>query len=258
MYPSNSGSTFLVQQVISGTGTFSKTEFGRASLVVPGPSSPDTELTFRAKKYGTLSNGYTVELFDAGGTTVPLLLTLTGNAIKVQLQRVAGAIVTVAPDVANLINSTKIAGFPVVCDPTDPGGIAPLAAASATNLVDGEDPGETQTPYQYKWSRDNLDGGMFYFEHEEPVFLRKFGAVVSGITGPTEISLWAANMTKGGTVIESEKIRVFTFILDIDKPDISFTDVREPLLPNQCYLVECALPGLVQMYVRRESYFPYV
>jgi hypothetical protein len=257
MYPANSGSTFMVQQFLTGTGRFDKSEFGRASLDIPGPGM-DTELVFLAKKYGVLSNSYTVELIDPGGTTAPLALSLVGNAVRIQLQRVAGAIVTTAPDAANLINSSTIPGFPLWCDPAYPAGVDPLGAAGPLPLTGGEDPTEIQSPYQYKWQRDNLNGGMFYFEQAEPVFLRKFGATMDGIVGPTEISLWAVNMTKGGRVLTFEKVRIFTFILDVDKPDIAFTDVREPLLPNQCYLVECNLAGLVQLFVRRESYFPYV
>jgi hypothetical protein len=261
MYPINNGGTFLVQQAVPA-GVFDGTEVGRAGLAFDGPAAPDSRVLVRARRYGTAANAYGVVLADPGTTGTTLRVEQAGTTITVRLVRTGGGISTTAAEVAAAINAKARAtpGFPLVAD-ADPNGTGAgvVAAAPLTPLTGGLDPGTwDDVRGHYKWTFAG-NGGLFYFEQEEAVFLRQVHVNLTIAPGASHVvRLWIVNLTPGLAPIPGERGPLIEGVTCTDtSPAFGVTDVRAPVLPGQALLVEADAPGIVTCYVRREARFPY-
>lgn len=260
MYLLSNGSTFLVQQamaVVPGTSVFNGTEYGRASLAVPGGAA-NQSLWFRAKRYGASANSIMVALVNPGGTLATTTATLTGTLVEVRLRTTAGVVQATAAEVAAAVNAVALYGFPVVADyDRSTLGNGVVSAAAGVLLTGGVNPRVEGQQSQFKWDLPlNQNGGLFYFEQEVPIVIRQMGADFPTIAGPTPFKIWIVNMTPGLGFYTAEKVPLFERVLDAGGlGDIGFSDGRSPLLPNQALRVECALPGIVTFHLRMDSGF---
>lgn len=259
MFPIQEGSTFLVQQTVSGTGVFSGTPFGRASLALFGSDASTKHLWFRAKRVGLWGNAYSVHLIDQGGTTAALQVRLAGTVLEVRMERAAGANVSTARQVADAVNAYAAAGSaPIVADydRTTAGNTA-VTPVAMTALAGGVDP-VRDWPSQFKWSPAlNASAGLFLFDNDHEVLVRQMGARMTITSDPTLFKVWAVNLTPGLSPILAERFPLFERELTIAEPNIGFSDGKIPVLPGQGLYVECAAPGAVVFHVRRDSRFPY-
>lgn len=263
MYPLSNGTTFLVQHATvasPGSSVFDGTDFGRASLALFGGGPSNGRLWFRAKRYGTAANSLLVTLINPGGTYPTTTATLNGVMVEVRLQTSAGTIVATARDVANAVNAVEAYAFPVVCDyDRSTNGLHVVSAVSGTALTGGVDPRVEAHNQQFKWDLPtNLNGGGFYFEQDDPVMIRQMGASFPTLASPTLFKIWIVNMTPGLGFYANERVPLFERTLDVGSANnIGFSDGKSPILPNQGIVVECALPGIVNFHVRRDSRMPY-
>jgi len=112
----------------------------KATLTI-NPAGANNALKFTAVNYGDSGNDITVAYTNPGGTN-PLVVTVTGTAISVQLQTIAAAIVSTANDVKTAVNDHAAASALVLVtlDTVDGGntgaGTIP-AAVAATSLSGG-------------------------------------------------------------------------------------------------------------------------
>jgi hypothetical protein len=262
MYPINLGTTFMLQEVVSGTGVFDGTEQGRAFITVNPLDGVDARVIVRAKRYGTLSNAYNVLFIDPGaGVNYPTTrVALNGTTIEVRLRRTTVALQATAAEVAAAINAFADFAFPVVADPDPAGtGLGVVSAAGPTALASGQDASFVDLKgQQFKWTRaPNTNGGLFYFEQEDTLIVRSMLANMV-VIGSTPFKIQRVNLTSGLAALSAEKAPIFDRTLTPAAPDIGVTDVRIILLPYQALFVTCAATGLVQMDARREARFPYL
>jgi hypothetical protein len=106
MYPAALGTSFVVQQEVSGSGQFTGAEYGRARLTVP---NVDTNAVVRvaARLFGSLANALLVEFIDrgAGNTVSATFVEQVGTSIRVYLRRGASGVpLATAAEVAAVIN----------------------------------------------------------------------------------------------------------------------------------------------------------
>lgn len=259
MFPIQDGATFLVQQKVTGTGTFNGTGYGRASLALFGGDASAKRLWFRARRLGASGNGYAVHLINPGGTTSALNVRLAGAVLEVRLGRSGGALASTARQVADAVNAfAASSGAPVVADydrTTD--GDAVATAVAMTSLAGGVDP-VVDWRQQFKWApAANAHAGLFLFDNDHELLVRQMGARMTITTDPTPFKVWIVNLSPGLGLAPGERFPLFERELTIADPDIGFSDGKSPVLPGQGLLVECAAPGIVAFHVRRDSRFPY-
>lgn len=266
MYNIESGYPILVQQVVSGTGVFNETEYGRAKAQYPAsPGDPNAVVRVSAKLYGTAPNAYTVAFVDAGsGVTVSATtVSQSGPAISVRLRRNSGAILATANEVATALNNANL-GICAVANGTGNGVVAPQAATAITNQKSGADPalfGPNQL--QYHWYIPvNSDGGLFYFEQQRTVIVRQFEANFTISSGTYTVTIKRANLNSALEVISTESVPVFVYdALTSSQPDIAVLDFDVLLHPQQALLVSTSgggLSGLVRFDVRKAASYPYL
>lgn len=170
MYPAALGTSFVVQQEVSGTGQFTGAEYGRARLTVPN-GDVNAVVRIAARLFGNLANSLLVEFIDRGaGNTVPAtFVEQAGTAIRVYLRRGAsGSPLATAAEVASVINTyTRYTSIPIaavaggtglgVC-----GAVAPTLLTGGRNFwghVSGRVWSSTAT---YAEGDDVADQGVLY------------------------------------------------------------------------------------------------
>jgi hypothetical protein len=262
MYPIQTGNPFMVQQIVSGSGGFTGSDYGRAVGVVNG-NTADNSLALSARFYGERANDYTLQLFDSGTSTVQVATTatLSGNHVTVTLSRTGSALTATAIDVARAINAVPNLG--IVARHTGTGqGI--MAATALTPLMSGgaEPHFRGQPPSLFLWALPtNSNGGLFFFEQEETILVRQFESSFSNITGVQSVTVLRVNLDEKLQPITEGAIPVFVWDqLTSAKPNIAFSDVGIILHQNQALKVITTsnLPGVVRFDVRKGARYPYL
>lgn len=275
MFPVATGKSFMVQQTVSGTGTFNGSDYGRAKALRVDPvTSPNADLFFAAKLYGAAANAVTVSLLDQGpgvtvtGTTVAMV----GNAMQVTLRRSSGALLATATEVANAINAFALSPIRAKAGGNGTGIVQPTGAPVALNAtasgVDASvDAGVAEYQEIFKWvPPSNTHAGLFYFEQEQVLIVRQFEAKFTIASGTHVVEVQRVNLDAALEPITSEAIPFYVHDqLTTARPDIAVSDVRIVLHPLQAVRVVtypvgggAGLQGLVRLDVRREANFPYL
>lgn len=261
MYPLALGQIFMIMHTCTGTGGFDGvTEEQRASVIIPGVSSPNGDVVIRARLLGTQGNAYTVGFIDMGaGITVTTTSVIqVGTSILVTLRRSPSAVLATASEVAAAINAVTSFGFPISADartstPTVCKGVSatPLTGGVDANIID---PSGTQ----FISSFSNLNSGVFTFENfSEVVHIRQLQFTFA-LSSPATLGVYLANLTPGlGLVAGSDGPIIEVAMTAAPGNDFGITDVRIPVLPYQACLVQCltsapaAQPGVVKIWAER-------
>jgi hypothetical protein len=185
----------VLQQKVSGTGTFTGVEVGRASRTFGAGGS---ELVFKARGLGLDGNTYKVALIDPGRTQNTTYVRREGDTHKVYLRHDGAAIVATADEVAALVNNDLELPFYAAN-----GGTGVVAAASVQSLTSGLAPA-TRYNSQFRFTATtNANGGLFFFDQEEPVrIIGVAGRFTLG--GDTAVKVEAVPLTAGLAAIEEE------------------------------------------------------
>jgi hypothetical protein len=262
MYPSSVGLKFLVQQNVTGLNSFDGTEYGRARLTV-GPGLGDNRTVWiAARLYGAASNLITVQFVDMGpGYTVgSTYVQQAGSSVLVYLRRSVGAVLATSAEVATALNAFTAYTAPgfALRARAEGDGLGVVSAQAATPLTGGQD--SSRQGSQYLWTPAG-NGGFFHFEHDVPMWVLGFAAKFTiGSPGPYTVSVSRVRLNDDFTPILAEKIGIFYYTsLAPSTPDVSYTDVKQLLHPNQALLVETSapLPGFVNFDVTRAGEYPY-
>jgi hypothetical protein len=268
MYPTSAGLKFLVQQQVSGTGLFNGSEYGRARATLDPSLGANSIVYVASKLFGTASNAISVQLVDAGSgvAVVATTITQTGAIIKVNLRRTTGAVTATSQEVSDAINTFTTYSSPGYALGARAGGtgLGVVAAVAATPLTGGLNP----TQYdgnQYLWTvTTNTSGGLFHFEHEEPLYVLGFRAWFTSFpgSGPYTLTVNQVRLDKDFTKIAAETVPVSIFDqLSPTKPDFAFSGRGDLILyPKQALTVvtNATIPGFVQIEVAKAPNFPYV
>lgn len=266
MYPIQSGSPFLVQQVVSGTGVFDGTEYGRTKATIPN-GDPNAVVLLSSRLYGVASNNYTIAFLDAGpGVTVAATtVTQVGVAISVSLRRSAGALLATAAEVASAIN-VFFTGVAATYGGTGNGVVAALAATALNggiNTALGVDPSIAgPNNERYSWYLPtNSNAGHFYFENEETIIVRQFEAIFTVPAGTYTVTVSRMNLNDNLSEIAGETVPVYVYNgLTTARPDTAFSDLGILIQPRQALKVVTSgsFPGLVRFDVRKSARYPYL
>lgn len=260
MYPVAIGS-YLVQQRVTGTGVYSALEFGRAKVTLPN-GDPNAVVYVAAKAYGLGANALTISLVDLGaGITYPTTtVTQVGGVVTVTLQRDSiGGLQARAVDVADAINAFLAFGTPLRARFGGTGlgivaALAPLAFTGGLDPVLGPAYAGALTNV-FKWTRDNLDAGFFFFEQETDLILRQLEFNFTGVGASLSLTVSRVNLDAGLEPIATEKVPFFEGTITPSAPDLAVSDVRVLLHPFQAVLVECAAAGVARVDVARAGAF---
>lgn len=261
MYPIQTGNPFMVQQIVSGSGGFDGSDYGRATGIVTG-SSGNNGLQLSARLYGAHGNDYTLQLVNAGagvavaGTTA----TQSGNNVIVSLRRTTSAITATAVEVAQAINAIHC-GLAARHTGT---GLGVVAAYPTTALMSGgyEPVLRGQPATQFLWTpAANVSAGLFFFEQEETITIRQFEAKFTISSGTHSVTVSRENLDERLQPIAAESIPVFAWDhLTSTNPDIAFSDVGIIVHQNQALKVvtPSTLAGTVRFDVRKGARYPYL
>ena len=136
MYPSSVGTSFVIQQMTSGSGQFTGADFGRARVNMTHGDA-DSDVRVAARLYGPLGNSYSVEFIDRGAGVVVSVTTveLQGTAVRVTLRRGSGGSpLARGVEVAAAINAVENLPVKAVAGGT---GFGLVTALPPTSLVGG-------------------------------------------------------------------------------------------------------------------------
>lgn len=235
-------SAFL-QQTISGTGTFTGVEVGRASRTM---GTGAAAVTVKAPFLGEDGNDYHVQLVDPGGVNSATRVRETDSThLKVYLRRNASGILATAQEVADALNNHS----GVVFLPAFAGGNDPVLAASDAALSGGLD--ATQVSSEYRFTPvANTPGGLFFFNNIDAIDVLQVTGRFPGIGSTTPLKLQIVSLGPGFEPIEAEAFTFFTASLDGTTKDF-FCDKRPILGTRQALRVLIEAQGVVQVVVRR-------
>lgn len=170
MYPAAVGTSFIVQQEVSGSGQFTGAEYGRARVTLPNGDS-NAVVRVASRLFGNLANALLVELVDrgSGNTVSSTTVEQVGTAVRVYLRRGAsGSPLASAAEVAGVINDyARYTSVPISAVPGGTGlglctAVAPVALAGGKNhwgYVSGRVWASGTT---YAEGDDVLDRGVLY------------------------------------------------------------------------------------------------
>lgn len=186
MYPSSVGTSFVIQQMTSGSGQFTGADFGRARVNMTHGDA-DSAVRVAARLYGPLGNNYSVEFIDRGSGVVVTATTveLSGTAVRVTLRRGSGG-APLAPgiEVAAAINAVENSPVKAVAGGT---GLGLVTALPPTSLAGGV--AAWGTPTGTAWS-----SAATYALHADVVFqgvlYRSIQATNLNHTPDTSTSWW--------------------------------------------------------------------
>ncbi len=260
MYPTATGQSFTVQQIVSGTGVFTGTdEYGRGKLTLPNGDA-NAVVRVSSRVYGISSNALEVFLRDPGvGVVNPATTVLqVGPVIQVYLRRDLGGILATAAEVVAAINTSPIK-LPIRATYGGTGaGI--VAGNSPVALTGGADPSTDDAVTQYTWTvPTNGHGGLLFFEQEDTIIIRTMAFTFTGVAAPTKLYVDRVPLNSNFEPVVSQ---VITILDDIDitvaLPRYAVTDIREIVQPFQAIRVRCAAQGIAVFDVRKEARFPYL
>lgn len=267
MYPIQTGQSFLVQQSVTTGGAFTGAEYGRAIGRFPFVAAPgdNTVVRISARLYGLDGNAYQLQLLDPGvGVNYPATtVTQQGSKVIVTLRRSAmGGLQATAQEVSDAINRARL-GVAAWYEGNGNGVVAPQGALAINNLASGVNSAlRGPNAEQYIWSLPtSTNGGLFYFEQEQPLLIQQFEAkfnVLSG--GPYTVTVERVNLTPNLEPILPEAIPVFVWdLLTVSRPDIAIADMAVALHPQQALRVSTNTPltGVVRFDVRRLAGYPF-
>lgn len=264
MFPTQLGTAFMAQQVVSGTGVFNGSEYGRAKASISN-ADPNAVVRVSARLYGTAPNSYTIELYDAGaGITVPATTaSQVGAQIRVTLRRsIEDGILATAAEVAAAINSART-GIVATYGGTGNGVVSAVGPQPITGTALGVDAtiaGPDCSLVLY-YLPVNTNGGLFYFEQEQSLVVRQFEAKFTVPGGTYTVSVERVNLNDNLEVISSESIPNYVWPgITALAPDIAYSDNNLYLHPRQALRVVTSgggLPGIVRFDVRKTSGYPY-
>lgn len=253
----------MVQQSVTGGGTFDGTAYGRALGRFPGPGGAAAANVVRisSRLMGALSNAYKLTLYDLGaGTNVPVTTAqLVGAQVLVTLRRtIMDGVLATAQEVASAINAAQL---PVVAsyELTGNGVVAPMVGTFIDNLTSGADAAlRGPNANQFIWSLPSGDdGGLFYFENREDLIVPQFEALFSGFgAGAETVTISRENLDSNLEPISGESVPVFVWSsLTSVRPDIAFTGENIILHPYQALsvVVTGGLSGVVRFDARRAA-----
>ena len=264
MFPTALGKSFMAQQVVSGTGVFDGSEYGRAKGTVTN-ADPDAVVRISARLYGTAPNAYTIQFVDAGtGVAVPATtVEQVGALIRVVLRRtVELGIVATASEVAAAINNAPT-GIVATYGGTGNGVVSAMSAQSINNDESGVDavisgPSSERVLY---YLPVNENGGFFYFEQEETLSIRQFEAKFVVSSGTYTVSVERVNLNSNLEIESTESIPNFVWeSITASRPDIAYADNNLYLHPRQALRVITSgggLSGIVRFDARRTGGYPY-
>lgn len=264
MYPIALGKTFMAQQVVSGTGVFNGTEYGRAKGVVTN-ADPNAVVRISARLYGTAPNSYTIAFVDAGAGVSVAATTVTqeGPAIRVTLRRSGElGLLATAAEVASAINRSST-GIVATYGGTGNGTVTAMAAQAITNTASGADsviagPSNEQV---LTYLPVNENGGFFYFEQEETLAIRQFEAKFTVGGGTYTVTVERVNLNDNLEPVSAEAIPVFVWEdITSTRPDTAYSGARIYLQPRQALRVTTSgggLPGIVRFDAQRMAGYPY-
>lgn len=185
----------VLQQKVSGTGTFTGVEVGRAYRTFGSGSS---ELIFKARGLGLDGNDFKVALLNPGRAQPTTKVRYEGDTYKVYLRHDGSGIVATADEVAALVNNDADLPFYAAN-----GGTGVVSTASVQNLANGLAP-LTRYNSQFRLvGATNANGGLFFFDQEEPVRV----ICVAGrftLGGDAAVKVEAVPLTSGLAPIEEE------------------------------------------------------
>lgn len=259
MYPLALGDAFFVQQLVSGTGTFTGADRGRARRVLNFTGGGQVRVASRM--YGTPSNSYTIEVVDPVIATPITTVTQVGVAIRIGLRRSIGAILATPEEVAAAINSVSDPAFPLRATASITTGVANAVASGSLSgglnpdRIDGEGA-------FFSWSLSNVNGGFFHFENAVPVEVQEVSFRATAVSAPTALNWFKVPLTRDFTprrpseVVVDEAIPLWTDVLTSTKTFVNITDIRDKLMPNMALMLVTNLAGVARVGVQRVGRFP--
>ncbi len=260
MYPTATGQSFTVQQIVTGTGVFNgTTEFGRAKLTLTN-ADPNAVVRVSSRVFGISANSLEVYLRDPGVGVVNAATTVlqVGPTIQVYLRRDLTGILATAAEVAAAINAVQ-PRLPIRA--TYGGtGAGVVTAASPTALTGGSDATLDASGTQFTWPVTvNGNGGLFYFEQDETIIIRTIACVFTGVVAPQKLYVERLPLNENLEPITSQAFPILDDIaITVALPRYAVTDIREIVQPYQAIRVRCPAAGMVVFDVRKEARFPYL
>jgi len=254
----------MVQQVVSGTGVFDGSEYGRAKGVITNVD-PNAVVRVSARLYGTAPNSYTIELYDAGaGIDVPATTaSQQGAQIRVTLRRSGElGILATAAEVASAVNNART-GVVATYGGTGNGVVSAASPQPITGTASGVDAliAGPNSELVLSYLPANTNGGFFYFEQEYTLAIRQFEAKFTVGGGTYTVTVERVNLNDNLEPVGAEAIPNYVWpAITSTEPDIAYSDGNLYLHPRQALRVMTSgggLPGIVRFDVRRVSGYPY-
>lgn len=259
MYPLALGDVFFVQQLVSGTGTFTGVDRGRARRVLNFVGGGQVRVA--ARNYGSAANSYTVQVVDPEVAATQTTVTRVGTAIKITLRRTLGAILATPEEVATAINTVSDPAFPLRAAASITTGVASAVAQGAlsggldADRIDGEGA-------FFSWTLSNVNGGFFHFEHTVPVEVLEISFRAETVASPTVLNWYKCPLQRDFTprrpseVVVDEAIPLWTDTLTSTRASVNITDIRDKLMPNMALMLVTNLAGVARVAVQRVGRFP--
>lgn len=240
----NTGGIECIQQVISGSGTFTGDAVGYAGAEI---TNGGATVLFLARDVGEVGNDLKVRLVDPRPTANPstvarmidegtLQITLAtnaaGTAITASGQSVSDAVYAIR-------KHCPIRAFSTDSDPMAGTSLVPLAGGfDPIRLFDGPPSFETAD-----------DGGLFYFDQ----YLAQRVVQVEGVfSGAGTVSVKLVQVAPVLKAKDDTAITVYSAALSANN-DFILPRLDVVLLPNMAIQVVCDLQGTVRVYVKRDG-----
>lgn len=231
----------VLQQKVSGTGTFTGVELGRATYTF---GTGGSELIFKARGLGLDGNDFKVALINPGRAQARTLVRLEGDTHKVYLRHDGSSIVATADEVAALVNNDSELPFYVAN-----GGSGTVAAAGVQNLAGGIAPATRYNSQFRVVGATNANGGLFFFDQEEPVrVISVAGRFTLG--GDADVKVEAVPLTAGLAPISEEATTIHSASIPQAVANFRFAD-DFVLHRGEACRVTINAPGVVRVFFHR-------
>lgn len=260
MYPTPIGQPFTIHLAVTGSGVFDgATEFGRAKATLPNGDA-NAVVRCSALLYGTGPNAIQVQLVDDGAGVVrtATVVQQTGSLIQVRLRRDLSGVLATSHEVAAAINAVS-PRLPIRATANGTGsGI--VSAVSATSLSGGADPKLDPAGYQFNWAvTTNNNGGLFWFEQDDPLYIRTIAGVFTGVVSPITMTIERVPLNENLEPVGSQAIPIIDAVsITSSNPKFSITDVHELVQPYQAIRVTCPAAGYVVLDVHKTTRYPFL
>jgi hypothetical protein len=237
----DTSTSLILQQTVSGIGTFDGTDVGRA-FVTSGIGN--SAVTFKARRMGTDYDNYQARMIDPGQDNPSEVVTWDANAnrLNVFLRRAAGVVTSTSAQVALAVQR---AGLILTADygGTGLGVVVPASAVLASGL----DPTVTRN-LQFKFAAP-ANAGRLTFDQASNVLIRQFEARLSASV------LWKLeliNLDEGLRELSSETVEHST----ATSQNIIQVNMNLVLSPLRALKYTAAAQGVVRVVAHKEPNFP--